>query len=180
MRLIPGLVCLLFLVSPAAANGQSFQLQAAAGPTVIDAGASVTAGIGFTAGSRLSILIDVEHTHIPSEILRDERGRVTGASRRGSLTLGAAGIRLSVFPRDRFGPYGLAGFAAGVSRPNVNEHFPAPVTNEARLVFFGGGLHVPIGEHASVFADARFQFGVEGHDGIIGVVPIRAGVSWKF
>lgn len=49
MRLIC-FVGLLMSMRPATASGQSFQLQGAAGPTIIDAGHSVATGAGLTAG----------------------------------------------------------------------------------------------------------------------------------
>jgi len=170
----------LFLLGPAAASGQSFQLQAAAGPTIIDTGYSLAAGGGVTAGSRVSILLDWERTHIASDIRHDEQGRVISASRGGTLTMAAAELRIGFLPRNRVGPYGLVGLAAGVSRPNVNDTFPEPVTNDAGAIFFGGGVHVPLGEHLSIFADARLIVGAEGDDGIVGVAPIRAGLAWRF
>ena len=71
------------------------------------------------------------------------------------------------------------GFAAGVSRPNVNELFPDPVTNNVRAIFFGGGIHVPLKERVSLFADARMMVGAEAGE-LLAVAPIRAGVAWRF
>lgn len=179
MRLIPVFVCLL-LMSPSLAAGQSFQLQGAAGPTIIDAGHSLAAGAGVTVGPRVSFLLDFERTHISSQVRHDHLGRVISSFRGGTLTLAAAEIRVGLLRRERIGPYALAGFAAGVSRPNVNASFPDPVTNDVRAIFFGGGVHVPLGGHASVFADARLLLGEEGDDGIAAALPIRAGVAWRF
>jgi hypothetical protein len=74
----------------------------------------------------------------------------------------------------------VAGFAAGVSRPNVNEVFPTPVTNGARAVFGGGGLLVPLGPRVTAFADVRMPIGAEGSEGIVALAPVRAGVAWHF
>ena len=74
----------------------------------------------------------------------------------------------------------MAGFAAGASRPNVNEVFPTPVTNGARAVFGGGGLLVPFGQRLTAFADVRMLIGAEGNEGIVAVAPVRAGVAWRF
>jgi hypothetical protein len=78
------------------------------------------------------------------------------------------------------GPFALAGFAAGVSHPNVNDVFPTPVTNAARAVFGGGGLQVPLDTRVAVFVDARMLIGAEGSEGIMAVAPVRAGVAWRF
>jgi hypothetical protein len=95
------------------------------------------------------------------------------------LTLGSAQLRVTPFGSNRVGPYGLVGFAAGVSRPNVNETFPDPGTNDVRAVFFGGGLHVPLQERVSLFADGRMMIGAEAGE-LLAVAPIRLGVAWRF
>ena len=108
----------------------------------------------------------------------DGRGGFAGF-RGGTLTLGSAQLRVMPFGRDRIGPYGLVGFAAGVSHPNVNEMFPDPVTNDVRAMFFGGGIHVPLKERVSLFADGRMMIGAEAGE-LLAVAPIRAGVAWSF
>ena len=73
--------------------------------------------------------------------------RETGSAsyfRGGTYLLGSVELRFAPRGRGRVGPFATAGFAAGVSRPNVNEVFPTPVTNGARAVFGGGGLLVPL------------------------------------
>jgi hypothetical protein len=74
----------------------------------------------------------------------------------------------------------VAGFAAGVSRPNVNEIVPTPATNGARAVFGGGGFLVPLGQRLAAFGDVRMLIGAEGSEGIVAVAPVRAGVAWRF
>lgn len=178
MRIIPGLVSLLFLVCPCIASGQSFSLQGSVGPTLVDTGHSLAAGIGFSPGSHVSILFDVERTHLSSRLRTDGRDGVAGF-RGGALTLGSAQVHVALRGRDRIGPYGLAGFAAGVSRPHVNELFPDRVTNDVRAIFFGGGIHVPLKARISLFADGRMMIGEEAGE-LLAVAPIRAGVAWRF
>jgi hypothetical protein len=84
------------------------------------------------------------------------------------------------FRRDRIGPYGLAGVATGRSRPNVNAVFPDRVNNRAGGLVLGGGLHVPVSDRFSAFADVRMIVGAEGVEGMFGVAPVRAGVAWAF
>jgi hypothetical protein len=72
-------------------------------------------------------------------------------------------LRFAPRGRGRVGPFAVAGFAAGVSRPDVNEVFPTRVTNRAR----GGGLLVPLGERLTAFADVRMLSGAEGSEGIV-------------
>ena len=160
MRVIPVLVFLL-LASPSIASAQSFLLHGSAGPTLIDNGYSLAGGLGFSPTSHVTVLFDVERTHLSSRLL------------------GSAQLRVTPLGRDRVGPYGLVGLAAGVSRPNVNEMFPDPVTNDVRAIFFGGGIHVPLKERVSLFADARMMVGAEAGE-LLAVAPIRAGVAWRF
>jgi hypothetical protein len=178
MRVIPSLVFLLVLATPWMASAQSFVLQGSAGPTLVDSGYSLAGGIGYSPTSRLAVLFDIERTHLSSRLSSDGRGGFSGF-RGGTLTLGSAQLRVTPFGRDRVGPYGLVGFAAGVSRPNVNELFPDPVTNDVRAMFFGGGIHVPIKERVSFFADGRMMIGAEAGESLA-VAPIRAGVAWRF
>jgi hypothetical protein len=178
MRLIPGLLSLLLLVCPRIASSQSFVLHGSAGPTLIDTGYSLAGGIGFSPTSHLTVTFDGERTHLSSRLRSDGRGGFTGF-RGGTLTVGSAQLRVTPFGRDRVGPYGLVGFAAGVSRPNVNELFPDPVTNDVGAIFFGGGIHVPLRERVSLFADGRMMIGAEAGE-LLAVAPIRAGVAWCF
>ena len=177
MRVIRSLVFFLSITTPCLANGQSLVLQASAGPTLIDTGYSLSAGVGLSPTSHLTVLFDVERTNLSSRLSSDGRGGFTGF-RGGTLTLGSAQLRVT-FGRDRVGPYGLVGFAAGKSRPNVNEMFPNPVTNDVRAMVFGGGIHVPLKERVSLFADGRMMIGAEAGE-LLAVAPIRAGVAWRF
>ena len=178
MRVIPGLVVLILLTTPWIAGAQSFVLHGSAGPTLIDSGYSLAGGVGFSPTSRLAVLFDVERTHLSSRLSSDGRGGFAGF-RGGTLTLGSAQLRVTPFGHDRVGPYGLVGFAAGVSRPNVNEMFPDPVTNDVRALFFGGGIHVPLQERVSLFADGRMMIGAEAGE-LLAVAPIRAGIAFRF
>ena len=93
--------------------------------------------------------------------------------------MGAAELRVTLLSRDRITPYALAGLGAGVSRPNVNEIFPEPRTNDVRAIFFGGGIHVPLGQQLSIFADARMMVGGEAGESLA-VAPLRAGLACRF
>ena len=95
------------------------------------------------------------------------------------MTMGTAELRVTLLGRDRITPYGLAGVGAGVSRPNVNEIFREPRTNAVRTIFFGGGIHVPLGQQLSMFADARMIVGAESGESLA-VAPLRAGLAWRF
>jgi hypothetical protein len=178
VRIIPGVVLLLFLMLPAPAASQSVLVHGSAGPTMGDAGHSFAVGAGFSPGSHATLLVDVERTHMSSRVRNDGRGGVS-AFRGGTLTMGAAELRVTLLGRDRITPYGLAGFGAGVSRPNVNEIFPEPRTNAVRAIFFGGGIQVPLGQQFSIFADARMMIGGEAGESLA-VAPLRVGLAWRF
>ena len=68
MRVIPGLVCLLLLVYPRIASGQAIVLHGSAGPTLIDTGHSLAAGVGFSPASHVTVLFDLERTHLSSRL----------------------------------------------------------------------------------------------------------------
>jgi hypothetical protein len=169
----------MLFVGPSAAHAQSFSIHGSGGPTITDSGYSVAAGVGVAATSHLTFDVNVERTHLSTEITRDAHG-VISSFRGGTLTLGTAQLRVSLFDSNRVGPYGVVGFAAGVSRPNVNEIFPKPITNDVRAMFFGGGLHAPLTDRVSAFADLRMMFGAEGIEGIVAVAPLRAGLALRF
>jgi hypothetical protein len=178
VRLICALVATSLLAGTASAKAQSLMVHASAGPTLIDDGYSLAAGVGFFPLSRVGVVVDVERTHLSSELTTDGRGGVTGF-RGGTLTIAAAQLRVAPFGHEHIGPYGFAGFAAGVSRPNVNAMFPDAVTNSVRGVFFGGGISVPLGERLSLFGDARLMLGDEAGE-LLAVAPLRAGLAWRF
>jgi hypothetical protein len=179
VRIIQVLICgVLLAFSPPAARGQSFELHGSAGPTITDAGLSVAGGVGVSPTSRLTLFANIERTHLLSQIRRETDS--ASYFRGGTYLLGSAELRFAPRGRGRVGPFAVAGFAAGVSRPNVNEVFPTPATNGARAVFGGGGLLVPLGQRLAAFADVRMLIGAEGSEGIVAVAPVRAGVAWRF
>ncbi len=180
MRVIPAVLTVLVVVSPASVSGQTFDLHGSGGPTVTDPGYSLAAGLGFSPTSRVTAMVDVERTHLPSRIRTYPDGG-TSAFRGGTLTLGAAALCVSLLGRDRVGPYVLGGLAAGVSRPNVTDTFPTQVTNEVWAPFFGGGIQVPLRDRVTFFADVRMMLVVgKEADELFAVVPIRGGIAWRF
>jgi hypothetical protein len=179
VRIVQVLMCaVVLMVCPPFARGQSFEVYGSAGPTITDVGHSLAAGVGVSPTSRLTLFANVERTQLLSQIHQDA-GSVSHF-RGGTYLLGGVELRFAPLGRGRVGPYAVAGFAAGVSRPNVNDVFPTPVTNRARAVFGGGGLLVPLGARLTAFVDARMLIGAEGSEGIVAVAPVRAGVTWRF
>ena len=61
-----------------------FSIQAAAGPTVVDAGHHVSAAIGFAPASRVTFLLDVQRTQISSRVTQSDNS--VSKFRGGTLT----------------------------------------------------------------------------------------------
>lgn len=180
---------LLLLLSPQVVTSQTpdtgraeldrFSLQVGAGPLLNSGGGhTLSAAFGFSPISRVDLVVNVERDHLPFQ--RDTFSDGFSITRGGTLTWVSAEVRASVFAPHRVSPYGLAGIGGGVSRPTVNDAFPDPVENDLRVAYFGGGVRVPIRNGLSVFGDARAMLALEGGDGIMGVLPVRAGVAWRF
>jgi hypothetical protein len=178
MRVAIVVLSLFVVVFPCAARAQLFTVHGAAGPTLVDRGYTLVAGGGIVPTRHLSVLFDVERTHLSSRSTSDGRGG-TSEFRGGTLTLGSAQLRVAPFGHGRLGPYGLAGVAAGVSRPNVNEAFPTRVTNDVWAIFFGGGLFVPLTDQLNAYVDGRMLVGDEAGE-LLAVLPIRGGLAWRF
>ena len=168
------IICLLCLIlAPGVAKAQSLELFGSVGPTVSDAGNSVAAGAGFSPHRLLTLAFTFDRTHLESRTKYYPGG--FSSFRGGTLYLGSGELRVLPFGRHRLGPYGLGGFFTGVSRPNGTR-----LTNFAAGMFLGGGIHVPVNERFALFADGRMMVGGEGREGMVAVLPIRAGASWRF
>ena len=179
MRIVLSLLMLVFLLAPEEARAQQFLVHGAAGPIVNDRGFSLAAGIGVTAGSRVTILGSFDRTHLPSTTTPLRNG--VAYTRGGTLTLGTGEAQISLFDRSRVSPYGVVGFGGGISRPNVNDIFPNPVTNTVVAPFAGGGIRIPLRDNLTLFGDIRWMLaaGTEADD-LIGIVPLRAGLAFRF
>ena len=153
-------------------------VQAAAGPLLQSGGHHLSAAIGFSPFSRLDLVVNVERNQLPFQ--RDTFTDGYSLTRGGTLTTVSGELRVSALPPHRVSPYGFAGIGRGESRPTVNEAFPTPVKNELRVVYFGGGLRVPLRGGLNIFGDARGMLALEGADGLLGVWPVRIGVGWRF
>lgn len=178
MRLTLVVALVLLFGVPAPGRGQSVDVHGSAGPTLVDRGYSVAGGFGWSPWSRLTLTADIERTELSTRVSSDGRG---GGSvfRGGTIVLGAAGVRVALFPPHRLTPYVVAGVAAGRSRPAVNPQFPSVVTNDARALFAGGGVEAPFGPHLGLFVDGRVQIGGDGGE-TLALAPLRAGLRWRF
>ena len=188
IRALTVAVMLFVMIIPRVVAGQTpdtarsgldrFTLQVGAGPLLQSGGHTVSAGFGFSPISRLDFVVNVERDHLPFQ--RETFGGGESLTRGGTLTAVSGEVRASLLPPHRVSPYGFAGIGGGVSRPTVNDAFPTEVRNDLRMVYFGGGLRVPIRAGLSIFGDARVMLALEGNDGLLGVWPVRAGVAWRF
>ncbi|MDP2319739.1 MAG: hypothetical protein Q8O42_10425 [Acidobacteriota bacterium] len=179
---------LLLVLIPRGAAGQApdpagpgldrFSLQAAAGPLLQSGGYNLSAAFGFSPLSRLDLLVSVERTLVPFERTTFSDGY--SLTRGGTLTAVSGEVRVSFLPPHRVSPYAFAGLGGGVSRPTVNNEFPTEVKNDLLVVYFGGGVRVPMRGGFSIFGDARAMMALEGDEGIMGLWPVRAGVAWRF
>ncbi len=180
---------LLLALSPGVATGQSadtapaefgrFSLEAGGGALLNSGGGhTLSAAFGFSPVSRVDILVSVERNHLPFQ--RNRFGDGVSLTRGGTLASVSGEVRASLFAPHRFTPYALAGIGGGVSRPTVNDAFPEPIENQLRVVYFGGGVRVPLRNGLSLFGDARAMLAVEADDGLAGMWPVRAGIAWRF
>lgn len=169
-----------FAQTPGSASPEldRFSIQAGAGPLLQSGGHNLSATLGFSPLSRLDLLVSVERLHLPFK--RETFGDVFSLTRGGTLTAVSGEIRVSLRPPHRVSPYGFAGFGGGVSRPTVNAEFPTAVENDLVVLYFGGGLRVPLAGGLSIFGDARAMMALETEDSVMGVWPVRAGVAWRF
>ena len=176
-----GVVSLVLVLVPAVASAQSLapsvSIQAAVGPTIVDTGHHLSAALGFSPMSRVTLLLHLERTQLSSRITRNELG--SSAFRGGTLTSVSGEARVAPWPNQRVTPYVLAGLGAGVSQPTINEAFPDDVTNDVRFMLFGGGVHVPLRERLSLFGDVRLLAGAEAGE-TLAIVPVRVGIAWHF
>jgi hypothetical protein len=170
-------VFVLLWVVPATAAGQrahsGVSLQAAVGTHVNTGGDGQSVALGFSPNQRWDFLIGAERSHWPTEVTS------ASATRGGTAMLVTGEMRFAPFTVNRVSPYALAGVGRGLSRPNVNEFFPSRVTNDAWLMSFGGGVRVDLNQRLSAFADMRS--GILGErDVVVLVLPVRAGITWRF
>ena len=175
---------MLSVLAPAVASGQwsgiRFGVQGALGSQIRGGGENQSLSVAVSSGERIQFLISGERIHLPTEVTRFEDGY--SVTRHGTTRFISAELRWAPFTFSRVSPYVLAGVGRGTSHPNVNEHFPDPVSNDAALFFAGGGIRVPVTERFSVVADMRFLLQAEGtNDGSVFLfLPVRAGLAWRF
>ena len=186
-----GLLMLVLALAPAAASAQDrpgpapvaptprFSLEGAAGPQVYYRGSMQSIAFGFAPTRSLTLLVSAERSHVADEIERYEDGYAS--ERGGTEQFVSVGLRYAFFPRKRVSPYVLGGTGRGISRPNVNEFFPDKKERGIQVLYYGGGVRIPIRPRLDAYVDARLIMAVEARSDYFGVrLPVRAGVAWRF
>lgn len=177
-------LALCSMAAPAAAAAQAgVSVQGSYGSHLKGGGDNQSVAVGYAPSDRVQFVVSAERLHLPTEVSRYENGY--GATRGGTTKFISGEVRFSPFTFNRVTPYALAGLGRGSSRPNVNEIFPNRPTDDpaaAMLLFFGGGVRVPVTGRLSAFADVRSTLQVDnsGDGGVYLFLPVRAGLAWRF
>ena len=186
-----GLAILVLVLSAAAAAAQDrlrtvpaapklrLSLEGAAGPQLYYRGSILSIAFGFALTRSLTLLVTAERSHVADEIERHDDGYAS--ERGGTEQFVSAELRYGFFRSRRVSPYVLGGTGRGISRPNVNEFFPDKKERGIQVLYYGGGVRIPIRPRLDAYVDARLIMAVEARSDYFGVrLPVRAGVAWRF
>jgi hypothetical protein len=182
-----GLVLLALALAPPEAAAQErtgtperrLSLEAAAGPQVSYVGSTLSAAFGFAPTRGFTLLVSLERSHIRDEIEQFDDGYAF--ERGGTETFVSAGLRYAFLADSRVSPYVVGGMGRGISQPSVNEFFPDPNERNIHVIYYGGGVRIPLAPRIDLFADARFIMAVEARSDYFGVrFPVRGGIAWRF
>lgn len=154
-------------------------VEGAAGLQVYYDGSAQSVAFGFSPNRSLTVLVSAERTHIQDRVALYEYGY--SAERGGTEQFVTGGVRYAFLTRRRVSPYVLGGIGRGISRPNVNEFFPDRKERNIHVLYYGGGVRIPVGPRFDAFVDARFIMSAEAATDYFGVrMPVRAGIGWRF
>lgn len=154
-------------------------VEGAAGLQVYYDGSAQSVAFGFSPNRSLTVLVSAERTHIQDRVALYEDGY--SAERGGTEQFVTGGVRYAFLTRRRVAPYVLGGIGCGISRPNVNEFFPDRKERNIHVLYYGGGVRIPVGPRFDAFVDARFIMSAEAATDYFGVrMPVRGGVAWRF
>jgi hypothetical protein len=154
-------------------------LEAAAGPQMSYVGSTVSAALGFAPSRNFTVLVSVERSHVRDEIEQFDDGYAF--ERGGTETFVSAELRYAFLVDRRVSPYVVGGAGRGRSRPSVNEYFPEPNDRNIQVIYYGGGVRIPVAPRIDVFTDVRFIMAVEARSDYFGVrFPVRGGIAWRF
>lgn len=156
-----------------------WSVEGAAGLQVYYDGSAQSVAFGFSPNRSLTVLVSAERTHIQDRVALYEYGY--SAERGGTEQFVTGGVRYAFLTRRRVSPYVLGGIGRGISRPNVNEFFPDRKERNIHVLYYGGGVRIPVGPRFDAFVDARFIMSAEAATDYFGVrMPVRAGIAWRF
>jgi len=159
------------------ASNAPFSVHLGLGSQVNEGGNVQSLSLGYTPGRDVTLLVNVERDHVPSQVRTYPGG---GSETRGGTFTSVSGeVRYGVPLGGRVSPFLLAGLGGGISRPNVTGRFPDRVTNAVSLKYAGGGVRVAVRPRLDLFVDGRFMLYAE-RDGLGALLPVRAGVTWRF
>ena len=162
-----GLVILVLGLSAAAASAQDrqgaapvapklrFSLEGAAGPQVSYRGTVQSIAFGFAPTRSLTLLVSAERSYVADKIERYVDGYAS--ERGGTEHFVSAELRYAFLRRKRVSAYVLGGTGRGISRPNVNEFFPDKKERGIQVVYYGGGVRIPVRPRLDAFVDARLM-----------------------
>lgn len=154
-------------------------VEGAAGLQVYYDGSAQSVAFGFSPNRSLTVLVSAERTHIQDRVALYEYGY--SAERGGTEQFVTGGVRYAFLTRRRVSPYVLGGIGRGISHPNVNEFFPDRKERNIHVLYYGGGVRIPVGPRFDAFVDARFIMSAEAATDYFGVrMPVRAGIAWRF
>lgn len=183
---VVGLVCVLGARGAAAQDERSrsgpVSVQVSAGALVPHgdeaSGDVQSVAVGYSPTGKVTVLVGGWRMHRPTTMQRYSDGG-TALTRGGTVQFISGEVRFSWLSGERVSPYVFTGGGLGVSRPNVNEWFTNRVTNAAYVAFGGGGVAFPLGLHLIASADLGL-FMVGERDVIRPLLPVRAGLAWRF
>ena len=168
-----------FAQDPRGAADPRFSVEATAGPQVYYTGHALSVSFGFAPSRSLTLLVTAQRSHTEDDI--DFYVDGYGAERGATEQFIAGELRYAFFPRKRVAPYLLFGFGGGTSRANVSDLFPETRQRNIGVVFYGGGVRIPVKPWLDAVVDARLIMAAEGRSDYFGVqMPVRAGVAWRF
>jgi hypothetical protein len=162
-----------------AATGPRFSIQAGAGFQAYYRGSSLSVAFGFAPTRHLTVLVAAERSYAADRVALYEDGY---SAERGATEQFVSGeVRFAFLRTRRVSPFVVGGTGRGLSRPNVSDRFPDRRQRHTQVLYYGGGVRMPIGPRFDAFVDARIIMAVEARSDYFAVhLPVRAGAAWRF
>jgi hypothetical protein len=156
-----------------------FSVEGAAGLQVHYSGSMQSIAFGFAPTRSLTLLVSAERSHVADRIEFYADGYAS--ERGGTEQFLSAEVRYAFLPSKRMSPYVVGGTGRGISRPNVNEFFPDKKERSIQVLYYGGGVRIPVRSRLDAFVDGRIIVAMEAKSDYFGVrFPVRAGIACRF